>query len=227
MILHSAGMSRRGTTMVELLIAALIMASVLGAIGMTVLSGSRSYEEGVARADVDGQARRLASRAAEEFLTASDAPEVMGMPPQSGGQPDHGDIDYRYAQVQGFAGGSVQTSNNRRLRLAYAQGELDDGLDNNGNGLVDECRLMLTPDEVAGTEIAIGGNVREFLAGEIGGNDLDDNGNGLTDERGLCMTFDPDTRTLTVRLTVERLTSQGRLVTSTAETSVLLRNADD
>ena len=71
---------------------------------------------------------------------------------------------------------------------------------------------------------SIGGFVREFLQGEVGGNDADDNGNGLSDERGLCMTFDTDTNTLMVRLTIERLTSQGRLVTSTAETSVLLRN---
>lgn len=217
--------SRRGTTMVELLIAALIMTSVLGAIGVTVLAGSRSYEEGVARADVDGQARRLASRIAEEFLTASRGSLTDGAAPVwSGGAVDDGEIEYSYWQVMGFAGGALQPSPVRRVRLDYAQGELDDGLDNNGNGLVDECRILLTLDTGTATEIAIGGFVREFLQGEIGGNDADDNANGLEDERGLCMTFDPDTNTVMVRLTIERLTSQGRLVTSTAETAVRLRN---
>jgi hypothetical protein len=210
--------------MVELLVAALIMTSVLGAIGVTVLAGTRSYEEGVARADVDAQARRLVSRIAEEFLTASRASLDDGNLVASGGMPDDGEIEYDYRQVLGGAGGAAQLGPVRRVRLDYAQGELDDGLDNNGNGLVDECRILLALDTGAGMEIGIGGFVREFLQGETGANDVDDNGNGLDDERGLCMTFDDDTNTLMVRLTIERLTSQGRLVTSTAETSVLLRN---
>jgi hypothetical protein len=215
---------RRGTTMVELLIAALIMTSVLGAIGVTVMAGSRSYEEGVARADVDGQARRLVSRVAEEFLTASRLSLVEGAQPWSGGEEDGGDIEYSYRQVLGGAGGVPQLGPQRRVRLDYAQGELDDGLDNNGNGLVDECRILLMLDTGSAMEISIGGFVREFLQDELPANDIDDNFNGLDDERGLCLTFDPDTNTVMVRLTIERLTSQGRLVTSTAETSVLIRN---
>jgi Tfp pilus assembly protein PilE len=216
--------NRRGTTMVELLVAALIMTSVLGAIGVTVLAGTRSYEEGVAKADVDAQARRQVSRIAEEFLTASRASLTDGAAMWSGGDEDDGEVEFRYLQVMGGAGGVPQLSPQRRVRLDYAQGELDDGLDNNGNGLVDECRILLTLDTGTAMEVGIGGFVREFLQGETGGNDVDDNGNGLNDERGLCMTFDGDTNTLMVRLTIERLTSQGRLVTSTAETSVLLRN---
>lgn len=221
---HHDAAKRRGTTMVELLVAALIMTSVLGAIGVTVLAGTRSYEEGVAKADVDAQARRLVSRIAEEFLTASRASLTDGAAMWSGGDEDDGEVEFRYLQVMGGAGGVAQLSPQRRVRLDYVQGELDDGFDNNGNGLVDECRILLTLDTGTAMEVGIGGFVREFLQGETGGNDVDDNGNGLNDERGLCMTFDGDTNTLMVRLTIERLTSQGRLVTSTAETSVLLRN---
>lgn len=215
---------RRGTTMVELLIAALIMTSVFGAIAVTVLAGSRSYEEGVAKAEVDAQARRLASRIAEEFLTASRASLVEGAQMWSGGNEDDGDVEYRYRQVTGAVAGAAQLSAQRRIRLDYAQGEVDDGLDNNGNGLIDECRVLLSIDTGTAMEVGIGGFVREFLQGETAANDVDDNANGLEDERGLCMVFDGTTNTLMVRLTIERLTSQGRLVTSTAETSVLLRN---
>lgn len=211
--------------MVELLIAAVIMTTVLGAIGATVLTGTRNYEEGVARADVDAQARRLVSRIAQEFMTASTGSCLPGAGMWSGGDEDEGAVEFRYLQVQGAAAGNPLYSTQRRIRLDYVQGELDDGVDNNGNGLVDECRILLTQDTAGGgPEVAIGGFVREFLEGETGGNDIDDNGNGLADERGLCMTFDADTNTLMVRLTIERLTSQGRRVTSTAETSVLLRN---
>lgn len=216
--------SRRGTTMVELLIAALIMTSVLGAIGMTVLAGTRSYEEGVARADVDSQARRLVSRVAEEFLTASRSTLIEGAQLWSGGAEDDGDVELRYRQVTGGAGGVQQLGTERRVRLDYVPGEIDDGIDNNGNSLVDECRILLSMDTATAAEVSIGGFVREFLQGESSGSDADGNGNGLADERGLCMTFDDETNTVMVRLTIERLTSQGRLVTSTAETSVLLRN---
>ena len=224
MIQHEQHMGRRGTTMVELLVAAVIMTTVLGAIGLTVLAGSRSYEEGVARAEVDAQARRLVSRIAEEFLTASTGSLIEGASMWSGGEEDDGAVEFRYNQVLGAVAGTPLLGPQRRVRLAYAQGELDDGIDNNGNGLIDECRILLTQDTGGGPEIAIGGFVREFLQGEIGGSDADDNGNGLVDERGLCMTFDDETNTMRIRLTIERLTSQGRLVTSTAETSVLLRN---
>jgi Tfp pilus assembly protein PilE len=224
MILQAHNGNRRGTTMVELLVAALIMTTVLGAIGVTVLAGTRSYEEGVARAEVDAQARRLVSRVAEEFLTASAGSCDEGPLLWSGGVEDEGGVEYTYTQVLGAAAGNPLFGTQRRVRLGYAQGELDDGIDNNGNGLVDECRILLTQDTGGGPEIAIGGFVREFLQGEVGANDADDNGNGLDDERGLCITYDEDTNTMMVRLTIERLTSQGRLVTSTAETSVLLRN---
>jgi len=224
MMHHEQNARRRGTTMVELLVAALIMTTVLGAIGVTVMAGTRNYEEGVARADVDAQARRLVSRIAEEFLTASENSCDPVTVWASGGADDGGFVEFRYSQVLGAPAGVALLGPTRSVRLDYAQGELDDGLDNNGNGLVDECRILLCQDTATGPEIAIGGFVREFLQGEVGGNDADDNGNGLDDERGLCMTFDPDTHTLMVRLTIERLTSQGRLVTSTAETAVLLRN---
>jgi hypothetical protein len=211
--------------MVELLVAALIMTTVLGAIGVTVLAGTRNYEEGVARADVDSQARRLVSRVAQEFMTASAGSCNPGVAViQSGAVEDQGEVEFSYTQVLGAAAGNPIFSTVRRVRLAYAQGELDDGIDNNSNGLVDECRILLTQDTGVGPEIAIGGFVREFLQGEVGGNDADDNGNGLSDERGLCLAWDEETQIMMVRLTIERLTSQGRLVTSTAETSVLLRN---
>ena len=49
-------------------------------------------------------------------------------------------------------------------------------------------------------------------------------GTGLSDERGLCFTYDPASQTLTIQITVERRTSGGRVLTSSAETSVRLRN---
>ncbi|HVS17292.1 MAG TPA: hypothetical protein VMT18_01740, partial [Planctomycetota bacterium] len=129
MIHHEHHERRRGTTMVELLIAALIMTTVLGAIGVTVLAGSRSYEEGVARAEVDAQARRLVSRIAEEFMTASTSKCLAGAPLWSGGEVDQGAVESLYTPVRGAAAGNPLSGPQRRVRLDYAQGELDDGID--------------------------------------------------------------------------------------------------
>lgn len=215
--------SRRGTTMIEMLIAALIMTSIFGAIGMTVLSGTKSYEQGVAKAEVDAQARRLVGMVADEFLNASANSLVPGAAPFSGVAADDGFTEFTYTQMEPVLGGPPALGLPRRIRIVLAAGELDDGIDNNGNGLVDECRLMLTQVVGASPEVGIGAFVREYLQGESG-DDVDENGNGLVDERGLCMTFDGTTNTMVIRVTIERLTSQGRLITSTAETSVRLRN---
>ena len=104
-------------------------------------------------------------------------------------------------------------------------GELDNGVDDNGNGLVDECRIEFQPDVVGdpGLVIGWGSFVREYLEGEIP-NGVDDNGNGLVDERGLCLTYDNASGVLTVRLTLERLDPLGRPLTRTVETAVQVRN---
>jgi hypothetical protein len=71
--------------------------------------------------------------------------------------------------------------------------------------------------------VGLGSFVREYLEGEDQ-DDADQNGNGLSDERGLCFTYDAAADALTIRITVERLDSEGRRLISTAETSVRLRN---
>jgi hypothetical protein len=127
--------------------------------------------------------------------------------------------------VEGFGAGGLMLGPLRSIRLDYTQGEIDDGVDNNSNGLVDECRVVLVPDVggAPGQAIGLAGFVREYLEGETQ-DDADENGNDLMDERGLCFDYDDVTQVLTISVTLERLTSQGTRVTGTAVTSVRLRN---
>ena len=74
----------------------------------------------------------------------------------------------------------------QRFEFVYDPDEVDDGQDNNGNGLIDEGRIVWTrnvgaPDE---RSVVLCHQVREYLEGEVP-NGLDDNGNGLVDEKGL------------------------------------------
>ena len=63
--------------------------------------------------------------------------------------------------------------------------------------------------------------VRPFLEGEQM-NGVDDNGNGLIDEKGLVFTLDGSR--VTVRLTLERKSETGELITRTVETMITCRN---
>jgi len=109
------------------------------------------------------------------------------------------------------------------LQLLYANGELDDGIDNNGDGLADERQLVLTRNIGAGSQVSttLCSNISEFLEGEfVGGGD--ENGNGLVDEAGFDIERNGDV--LTIRLSVEGQNSRGETMVRTVETAVRLRN---
>ena len=110
-----------------------------------------------------------------------------------------------------------------RLELRYEDDEVDDGIDNDGDGVVDEGVLVLIQDWMGPTEqeVVLCHGVREFLEGETP-NMLDDNGNGLIDERGFSV--DLDGENLTFRLSLERVDASGNTVIRTLESSVWLRN---
>lgn len=129
-------------------------------------------------------------------------------------------IEYR--KSTGVVNGTVVWTAPHRIELQLEQGELDDGLDNNGNGLVDE-RVVVWTRELDGVEqrTVLCHGVRELLEGEVE-NGLDDNGNGLIDEAGLC--FEPVGERLLIRLSLERLDAAGRPFTRTLETQVRPRN---
>ena len=110
-----------------------------------------------------------------------------------------------------------------RIEFQYDPAEIDDGIDNDGDGLVDEGRAVLLRNwnTAAEKRTVLCNDVREYLEGETpDGNE--ENGNDLTDERGLCFELDGDR--LTIRLTLEKTDHEGRLATVTVETTVHFRN---
>lgn len=207
-----------GFTLVELLISAVIIGMMVGVLGLTITTSSGAYTQDFLNSHVDSIVRRTIDHATVELITA-DRSSVAIAPPAPFGATS---IEYR--RGMGFGGGLV-TSPTRRLELQLMPGELDDGIDNDGNGLVDECRVVFTPDldGAPGMTVTRANYVRELLEGELP-NGIDDNGNGVADEGGLFITFDPATGLATVELTLERISTEGRFVTRTARTSVRVRN---
>lgn len=98
-----------------------------------------------------------------------------------------------------------------------------DGVDNDGDGLVDEGRLVMVRNdgEANSTSVTLCKNVGRFLEGEDDGNG-DENGNGLVNEPGFLIQRDGNL--ITLQLTLEEADGSGQLTTRTSTTSVNLRN---
>ena len=124
----------------------------------------------------------------------------------------------------GYAVGMPQWGDPELITFEYDPGDPDDGVDNDGDGLIDEGRVVWIENQGAPNELrkVLCNWVAEDLEGEIPGNNLDDNENGLVDEPGLS--FDFEARRATVRMTLARRDALGVLIEHTVERTFALRN---
>jgi hypothetical protein len=128
-----------------------------------------------------------------------------------------------FRAAEGWAGGALQLGPQRRLRFERDAAEFADGLDNDGDGLVDEGALIFTTDVAAGAEVALVSGVAEMAEGELA-NGADDDGDGLVDEPGFFVQWDAASGTLTLELTLERLAPRRRRVLRSSQSAVRIRN---
>lgn len=208
---------RSGLSMVELMIAMTTMAVVLGAVALAALQGNNAFQTGHTVSTLEAQGQRALDRIVEELREAG----RTGLVPDP--QPPFGSATLDYQNNLGWGGAAIVWDTPTRMAFELMAGELDDGIDNNGNGLIDEGSVVWRrdPGQPGEQRVVFCNYVREYLAGELP-NGLDDNGNGLIDELGLSFSANGDT--ITVRLTLERLDEEGHLITRTVETAVTLRN---
>jgi hypothetical protein len=207
-----------GTSLIELLIGLTMLTVVMGAIAQVGMSGTRLFREEVQRVWLEEAARTTLDRVHDELLACDlgslstfaawplwDSALTLDQP---------GSISRTTGTI---------TWRSTRIELLYEEGEVNDGVDNNGNGLIDEGRVVLIRDWNGPDErtITLCHNVRELMEGEIF-NGVDDNGNGLIDERGFCL--DRQDSTLNMHLSLEGSDQDGRTRVRSLETSVWLRN---
>jgi len=210
--------SRSGLTLVEVMLACALLTVALGSL---TLLGTRSADAlGTAgiQGELDARLRRTMARIGDELLSSG-----LGVVTPAATKPAGSDT-LTYRKSEGAVNGAIHWGATQRLEFEYEQGELDDGLDNNGNGLVDEGVVSWTVNAGQPGELPVilCHDVREYAAGETP-NNVDDNGNGLVDERGFS--FERiDGTTLRARLTLERLDSRRRLLSRTLETTLQPRN---
>jgi type II secretory pathway pseudopilin PulG len=207
----------RGMTLVESLIAGSLLAVLLLAVAQTSSRASDAFDEGSAEHALSTSTHRCLERIVHAIELADGG--ILG----NLGVPDLGDDEVAFRTPVGWAGTEVDWSGISRIRAELEAGELNDGLDNDGDELVDELQIVQVDDEGLPDQrrIVLARGVAELYEGELA-NNLDDNGNGLRDERGLS--FSAEGNVVTVRLTCQRRDEAGRLLTKTAETAVRLRN---
>lgn len=201
-----------GFTLVEISIVSALLIIVIGSLTMMAQASDRAFQTGATIAHLEARASATIGHIIKELAIAQH-PAGLG--------PDGDVVDY--VQAVDFVGGEPELTLPRRLAFEYEAGEIDDGVDNNGNGLVDEGQLILTEDVGAPTERrrVLTRWVSELLEGEIE-NGIDDNGNGLIDERGFTVVRAGET--ITIMLSLQRMSSGGRLINRSSVTSIRLRN---
>ncbi len=209
---------RAGFTLIETMAAIGVLSIVLVPTGMLLVTGSGLHREAAGQRAAAFGSQRTADRIVEALEgTRMDSVTTF---PQTPLWDDVLDVE-RVADVT-LADGTV-TYGTVRIEWVRDPNEADNGLDDDGDQLVDEGRVQMTIDAGTASEqvVLLATGVSEFLEGETG-DGSDENGNGLADETGFCIARDGNT--LTVRLSLERRTSAGETVSDTAEAHITVRN---
>lgn len=209
------GPRRRGMTLLEVMISLTIFATAMAGVVMSLGMGGKAYSQSAIHNRLYGKAGRTMQRLVRELGPAVSA-SIQPADPEGGDR-------IQFQSVVDSVGGAPVLGEATRYVLELDPLEVNNGLDDDGDGLVDERVLVRLTDPSGANEkrIILLRNVRELLEGEAD-DGLDNNGNGLADEPGLS--FDLDGDLLTIRLTVDAVLDGGRVVTETLETSMTLRN---
>jgi hypothetical protein len=205
---------RRAFSLVEMLIATTLLFLAVGAIVLVSNANTQAYQTGTTSAELESKITIAMNRIVGELRMAGIQFLTIGATGTSA----------RFQRAEGFTAGQTVWSPQRELVLELEAGEVDDGLDNNSNGLVDEHRLVLVENVGQADErrLVLVRWVAELLEGELFGGG-DENGNGHLDEAGFFIER-VDDDSMIVHLTLQRIDAQGFPITRTARTSVKVRN---
>lgn len=203
----------------EVLVAAGIMTLVLGGSLRLMTVTSNVYNESSVRSAATVTANRAVQEIAHLLLGAAPG-SISGPVNYPGSWSDQITFD----ELEGVnAQSGAATWKTCRITFQYAPGELNNGKDDDKNGLIDDGEVELITDYGGpwASTIQLFRNVREYAAGETP-NGADDNGNGLIDEKGLS--FQRVGNSIVVRLTIGVPDGKGHVSIQTAQTTVSLRN---
>jgi prepilin-type N-terminal cleavage/methylation domain-containing protein len=215
---RTARRDRRGFTFIELAITIAVLSLLMGAVGMVQMRGQKATSAIRTQSDLERRANRALLVATRE-LTGLGVHTVAPDPTTSLGS----DTITFQKPASVTAAGNIIWQAPTALTLLMDEGEADNGVDDDGDGLVDERRLSITRDMGTPQQktIVLCHGVCAWMEGEIP-NGLDDNGNGLVDERGFNLRRTGDL--LNVRLGLEATAEAGERVIWTSTTALVIHN---
>jgi hypothetical protein len=209
--------SRAGFTVVEVVLGGLFLASLLLVAGLATDRCLALFRQRRATEELSTKTHRLLQQVVSELAFARASTLAPGTLATQGAS------SIRFQRSLGVEAGVPTWGPFTVLRWERDPGETDDGLDENGNGLVDEGQLVWIEDEGLPGErrVVLGRGLCELLPGESF-DGTDEDGDGRVDERGLCFTFAADT--LTIQLGLQSAAPSGTLLTKVVEAAVYPRN---
>ena len=213
---------RAGMTLIEVALTLSILGGVGGTLFLATQSLTSAFRTGSILSTLDSQTREGLDRVADLLEQAGNGTLD---PPSS--DPFLGGDVIVFQRVLGFEAGSIQYSAPERIRLEPSPLDPEDGLDNDGNGLVDDGEVVWIerdgqPDEERHVLVR---RVARVAEGETAANGVDDNDNGITDEGGFSLAW--DSASVTVRLTVRRRVSSAITTGRTFERTVAFLNGEN
>lgn len=197
----------------------LLLGSMLLMTGFAADRGLSALRQQRVEQQITATTQRSLQRIARELEFAG----LGGMSPRTPAPYGAATLTYRVCNGYDEDAGAVSWSPERVLRLEYDGAETNNGADDDGDGMIDECALVWIENEGEADEqrVVLAHSVAEYLQGEEPDGD-DDNGNGLKDERGLSFEFDDDV--VVLRLSLQGTGPGGQVITRTLETAVSVHN---
>ena len=197
---------RAGLSLFEVLVATGLVGSLLGTMTLLAQKASSTTVERAASLEARRSLEAVLTRVTNELKDAS--PGTLNPDPVDPFWVDA--IDFQV--VSALNAGGVTLSGVRRLELVEDPMDPANGVDDDGNGIVDEHVLQLTLEE--GQTVTLSSHVRALGEGEEENGD-DDDGDGLVDEPGFCVTRDGTG--LRIEITLERVDGNGESVIASGE----------
>ena len=218
--MHSRKTERTGgIALVEALLAATLLVVFTSGALLMARSTTDAYRTESSFSELGLRAHRALTEVTRT-LRLADAAAVT--PPGIVAPASTAQLDFQ--RPRGYLDAGIDWDDAERLVFEPEPGEPENGLDDDGDGWIDEGRLVWIDDLGLATERrkVLCHGVAHDLEGETAGNLIDDNGNGLVDERGFCVDFTG--AQATIRLTVEGRDRNGSPIQHTVQRAVALRN---
>lgn len=191
---------RRGFTLLEVLIALVVVGLIIGNVAMVMRSSDAAYDTETSMADLELQIDTTLDRIGVALMSAS----LASLDPNAAAPAFHTQLEF--TQSLGVQDGEMVLGELERIEL-----------------VVEDGRVVWKekPNQIDERMIVWSRWVSEYLAGELK-NGVDDNGNGVIDENGLV--FVVQGRQVTVHLTLTKADAGGRELVQTRTTVITCRN---